>query len=95
MDEYFIRWIYSNIPKQKILKEYNDWINQLTPGDRVAMQTAADDSRIETLNQILNAQLSARFNSLAGQELIPEDSASLLEWVKDLHEKYAASRAGC
>lgn len=75
-------------PLLNLLKEYNDWINQLTPGDRVAMQTAADDSRIETLNQILNAQLSARFNSLAGQELIPEDSASLLEWVKDLHEKY-------
>jgi hypothetical protein len=62
-------------------------VNQLTPGDRVAMQAADVSDRIDTVTQIHKAQLRDRFQLLIEKELKLEDSLELIEWLESIHKR--------
>ena len=70
-----------------VLRKYNDWVNQLAPGDRVAMQAADVSDRIDTVSQIHKAQLRDRFQLLIEKELKLEDSLELIEWLESIHKR--------
>ena len=70
-----------------VLRKYNDWVNQLTPGDRVAMQAADVSDRNDTVTQIHKAQLRDRFQLLIEKELKLEDSLELIEWLESIHKR--------
>lgn len=77
-----------------VLKDYNDWMKGLSTDDRVAVQAVGDAERLTEVRRILNAQLAERFKSLTGQELTPDDSGKLIQWVNDIHDKYGGEIEG-
>lgn len=73
----------------RVMLVYEDWLNNLRPGERAELLSLPPDARIERIRKLIQDQANERLRRYARSSLTRDDAAAVNNWVQSVISRRA------